>query len=151
MMVGVAVDKSLDEQVAILVPSIPAYGLGKALSSGSRTGTGKQAKDLVYLYELLRREALRRQLRRSGCPVRPPVSSGQRMQYLSSIVEDLDSDLGELDRAGAQAEASRAAARTWKRSVVELHRSRVTPSRTQWNTPASSTFPPTFRTRSTSP
>lgn len=33
-------------------------------------------------------------------------------QYLSSIVEDLDHDLVELDRAGAQAETSRAGART---------------------------------------
>lgn len=59
MMVGIAVDESLDEHVPILVPSIPAYSLGKALSSASRTWTGKRAKDLVYLYELLRREAVR--------------------------------------------------------------------------------------------
>ncbi|MDX1648162.1 MAG: hypothetical protein R3304_13535, partial [Longimicrobiales bacterium] len=62
MLVGGEVDESLDEKVQILVPRIPAYGLGKALSSASRTSPQKRAKDLVYLYELLNRERLRRDL-----------------------------------------------------------------------------------------
>ena len=56
--VGAEVDALLETPVGIRVPTLPAYTLGKLLSSGQRTNPGKQAKDLAYVSELMAREEL---------------------------------------------------------------------------------------------
>lgn len=56
--VGPDVHPSLDPPVAIRVPTIAAYVLGKGLSSRTRTRLRKEAKDLVYLYEIARHPGL---------------------------------------------------------------------------------------------
>lgn len=58
MLVGSAVDDSLEPPIEILVPTLPAYVLGKLLSSAHRTVRSKQAKDLVYVSELMARAQL---------------------------------------------------------------------------------------------
>jgi hypothetical protein len=55
MPVGTEVHDSLQPSVQILVPSVPAYVVGKVLSSITRTDTRKQAKDVVYVLDLIRR------------------------------------------------------------------------------------------------
>lgn len=65
--VGTNVDESLTEPVAILVPTLPAYALGKLLSSSQRTNRVKRAKDLAYLSELMSRDELATQITR-GLP-----------------------------------------------------------------------------------
>jgi hypothetical protein len=60
--VGPEVHESLTAPVAILVPTLPAYTLGKLLSSNQRTNRFKRAKDLAYLSELMGRDQLATQI-----------------------------------------------------------------------------------------
>ena len=68
MSVGPDIHPLLDPPCRIRVPTIAAYMLGKALSSASRTRLSKQAKDLVYLYEIARSGAGRQQRGRDSSP-----------------------------------------------------------------------------------
>ena len=58
MEVGPDIHPLLDPPRRIRVPTISAYVLQKAVSSTSRTRLEKQAKDLVYVFEILRHPAL---------------------------------------------------------------------------------------------
>jgi hypothetical protein len=60
--VGADIHETLDPPVQIRVPRISAYTLGKGLSSQTRTRLPKQAKDLVYLFEIVRHPDLGRQV-----------------------------------------------------------------------------------------
>jgi hypothetical protein len=60
--VGPEIHESLDPPLPIRVPTLAAYILVKALSSARRTSFQKQAKDLVYLFEIIRDREMRRQL-----------------------------------------------------------------------------------------
>lgn len=56
--VGPDVHESLTKPVGIRVPTLPAYTLGKLLSSAARRHPEKQAKDLAYVTELMARDSL---------------------------------------------------------------------------------------------
>jgi hypothetical protein len=56
---GGQIHASLHPPLRIRVPTLAAYVLGKALSSARRPGTRKQAKDLVYLFEIVRDREMR--------------------------------------------------------------------------------------------
>lgn len=58
MWVGLDVHESLTKPMAIRVPTLPAYTLGKLLSSAARGHPEKQAKDLAYVSELMARDSL---------------------------------------------------------------------------------------------
>lgn len=60
MEVGAEIHALLDPPVRIRVPTLPAYLLAKGLSSRTRTRLPKQAKDLVYLIEIVRHPVLGR-------------------------------------------------------------------------------------------
>jgi hypothetical protein len=62
MAVGADIHESLEPPLQIRVPRLPAYALGKGLSSRTRTHLTKQAKDLVYLFEIARHPDLGRQV-----------------------------------------------------------------------------------------
>lgn len=62
ILVGPEFHPSLALRREIRVPELPAYVLGKVLSSSTRTSLRKQAKDLVYVLEILRSEILRERL-----------------------------------------------------------------------------------------
>lgn len=49
---------SLNPPVEIRVPTLGAYILGKTLSAGTRPHPAKRAKDLVYIFEILRHPGL---------------------------------------------------------------------------------------------
>jgi len=59
ILVGSEVDESLETPVEILIPTLPAYVMGKLLSSTRRSQRAKQAKDLAYVSELMARDDLR--------------------------------------------------------------------------------------------
>lgn len=89
MIVGPEVHESLSPQ-RILVPTLPAYVLGKLLSSSLRTNPAKQAKDLVYVSELMAREALAESTIR-GLPqmVRDhPDEGASARDHLSVAIDD---------------------------------------------------------------
>ena len=52
--VGTDIHQSLDPPVRIRIPTVGAYVIHKGLSSSTRAYRGKEAKDLVYLFEILR-------------------------------------------------------------------------------------------------
>jgi hypothetical protein len=58
MEVGAALDPSLVPSVRIRVPTLPVYVLHKGLASMQRAFPEKRAKDLVYLYEIVRHPVL---------------------------------------------------------------------------------------------
>jgi hypothetical protein len=60
MEVGAEIHEMLDPPARIRVPTLSAYLLAKGLSSRTRTRLPKQAKDLVYLVEIVRHPALGR-------------------------------------------------------------------------------------------
>lgn len=60
MEVGPEIHDSLDPPIRIRVPTLAAYVLGKGLSSARRPGVRKKAKDLVYLFEIIRDGEMRR-------------------------------------------------------------------------------------------
>ncbi|MET0400098.1 MAG: hypothetical protein ABW277_25130 [Longimicrobiaceae bacterium] len=62
MEVGPDIHQLLSPPVRIQVPTLPAYVLGKGLSSQTRTKLAKQAKDLVYLIEIVRHPVLGREV-----------------------------------------------------------------------------------------
>ena len=64
MLVGDEVDPAMVQPVEILIPTLPAYTVGKLLSMPLRTSRGKQAKDLVYVSEILARDQLREEVAR---------------------------------------------------------------------------------------
>lgn len=58
MVVGPDIHHSLHPSRLIRIPTLSAYCLQKALSSNTRSRLAKQAKDLVYLYEIARHPIL---------------------------------------------------------------------------------------------
>ena len=60
--VGPEIHESLAPPLRIRVPTLAAYILVKALSSARRTSFQKRAKDLVYLFEIIRNLEMRRQV-----------------------------------------------------------------------------------------
>jgi hypothetical protein len=58
LLLGPELHPLLDPPVTIRVPTLGAYVLGKALSAGTRPYPSKQAKDLVYVFEILRQPGL---------------------------------------------------------------------------------------------
>lgn len=72
--VGQEIDDSLNPPVRIRIPTVAAYVVHKGLSSASRTLPGKSAKDLVYVFELLRHPKLGRQAREELASLRPEYS-----------------------------------------------------------------------------
>jgi hypothetical protein len=60
--VGPDIHSLLDPPLRIRVPTLGAYVLVKALSSRRRPGERKRAKDLVYLFEIVRDGAMREQV-----------------------------------------------------------------------------------------
>lgn len=90
MLVGSGVDDSLKTPVQILVPTLPAYTIGKLLSSAHRHVRAKQAKDLVYVTELMAREQLAT-LIIEGIPqviATHPDEGRMARQWLSAAVND---------------------------------------------------------------
>lgn len=64
---GPEIHELLDPPCQMRIPTIPAYVLVKGLSSGRRPGIEKRAKDLVYLYEIVRDKAMAEEVR-TGMP-----------------------------------------------------------------------------------
>lgn len=62
MRVGPEIHAMLRPPVRIRVPELPAYVLGKGLSSQTRSRIDKKAKDLVYLHEIARHPVLGREV-----------------------------------------------------------------------------------------
>jgi hypothetical protein len=60
--VGSDVHPILDPPCRIRVPTLPAYALVKVLSSDRRPSLGKRAKDLVYLFEIVRDRSMGEQV-----------------------------------------------------------------------------------------
>lgn len=90
MLVGSSVHDSLKPPVEILVPTLPAYTIGKLLSSAHRHVRAKQAKDLVYVTELMAREPLAT-LIIEGIPqviATHPDEGRTARQWLSAAMED---------------------------------------------------------------
>ena len=58
MAVGPEMDDALP-WAEVLVPILPAYAIGKLLSSSERSRPAKRAKDLAYLSDLMARDSLR--------------------------------------------------------------------------------------------
>jgi len=59
---GDGIDPSLVPGIEVLIPTLPAYIVGKVLSSRLRSNRTKGAKDLAYASEILARESLRSQV-----------------------------------------------------------------------------------------
>lgn len=81
---------SLTTPVEILVPTLPAYAIGKLLSSAHRHVRAKQAKDLVYVTELTAREQLAT-LILEGIPqviASHPDEGRRARQWLSAAIHD---------------------------------------------------------------
>ena len=90
MLAGREIHDSLTEPVEVLVPTLPAYVIGKLLSSAQRKQTGKQAKDLAYVSELLARDRLTSQIIK-GLPemVAAHAEEGQKARgYLESALSN---------------------------------------------------------------
>lgn len=90
MLVGSSVDDSLKTSVEILVPTLPANTIGKLLSSAHRYVRAKQAKDLVYVTELMARDQLAT-LIIEGIPqviANHPDEGRKARQWLSAAIND---------------------------------------------------------------
>lgn len=90
MDVGRDVHEMLDPPVRIRVPTLSAYLLGKGLSSRTRTRLTKQAKDLVYLFEIARHPVLGRTAL-AGMPelaARYPADYAQWRSHLLRVLDD---------------------------------------------------------------
>lgn len=58
MLVGASIHELLEPARTIRVPTLGAYVLQKGISSSTRTQPSKEAKDLVYIYEIVRHPTL---------------------------------------------------------------------------------------------
>jgi hypothetical protein len=75
-------------RIEIRVPTLSAYALGKVLSSSARARETKQAKDLVYLEQLLVRRSLREELDGAlpALLARYPEESQVAEEYLRGVL-----------------------------------------------------------------
>lgn len=64
MLVGASIHSLLEPARTIRVPTLGAYVLQKGISSSTRTQSSKEAKDLVYIYEIVRHPTLGAQVMR---------------------------------------------------------------------------------------
>lgn len=62
ILLGEGFHESLKPPLLVRIPNLPAYTLGKSLSALNRQRPGRKAKDLVYLYQVMRERALLDQL-----------------------------------------------------------------------------------------
>ena len=90
MLVGPELDPSQEHGIEIRVPTLSAYALGKVLSSSARERETKQAKDLVYLEQLLARPGLREELAGAlpALITEYAEESGFAAEYLRSVLEN---------------------------------------------------------------
>lgn len=91
MEVGSEIHETLSPPLRIRVPSLPAYVLGKGLSSQTRTRMSKQAKDLVYLLEIARHPVLGRSsvLGMGGMASKYPKEYARWRGYLAEVIRDV--------------------------------------------------------------
>lgn len=88
MEVGTAVHPSLKTPARIRVPTLSAYVLQKGLASETRRFPDKSAKDIVYIFEIVRHETLGREAR-AGMPAlaaRYPAEWARWLTYIDALV-----------------------------------------------------------------